>query len=98
MRLQERDYSILQEIERWRFCLSRHIKCLAAFSGQRACDRRLKLLIEAGYIQHKKILYGIPSLYYLTHKGKVLIHANKRQDKIKIEQITHDITVLDTVI
>ena len=96
--LVERDYRILGEIERWRFCLGRHIKLLASFEGQRACDRRLKALIDAGYIDRKKILYGIPSIYFLTHKGKMLIGANKRQDKIRVERIPHDIAVIETAI
>ena len=96
--LTDRDYKIMREIERFRFCLSRHIKSLAGFEGQRACDRRLKLLIEAGYINRKKVLYGVPSVYYLTHKGKMLIGANKRQDKIRVEKIPHDIAVVDTAI
>lgn len=96
--LKQRDYRIMKDLERFRFCLSRHIKLLAEFSGQRACDRRIKLLIEAGYIDRKKVLYGIPSLYYLTHKGKMLIGANKRQDKIRVDKIAHDVTVIDTVV
>jgi hypothetical protein len=44
------------------------------------------------------ILYGVPGLYYLTYKGKMLIGASKRQDKIRVERISHDIAVLDTVI
>ena len=98
MVLVERDYRILGEIERFRFCLSRQIKLLAGFDGQRACDRRLKMLIEAGYINRKKVLYGIPSSYFLTHKGKMLIGANKRQEKIRVEKIPHDIAVVDTAI
>jgi len=88
----------MKDIERFRFCLSRHIKMLAEFEGQRACDRRLKILIEAGYIDRKKVLYGVPSVYYLTHKGKMLIGANKRQDKIRVEKIPHDIAVVETAI
>jgi len=98
MVLVERDYKILRDIERFRFCLSRHIKLLARFEGQRACDRRLKILIEAGYVDRKKVLYGVPSVYYLTHKGKMLIGANKRQDKIRVEKIPHDIAVVETAI
>ena len=98
MVLVDRDYRILRDIERFRFCLSRHIRLLAGFEGQRACDRRLKALIEAGYIDRKKILYGVPSVYFLTHKGKMLIGANKRQDKIRVERINHDSVVIDTAI
>jgi len=96
--LVDRDYRILKDIERFRFVLSRHIKLLAGFEGQRACDRRLKALIETGYIDRKKVLYGVPSVYYLTHKGKMLIGANKRQDKIRVEKIPHDIAVVETAI
>jgi hypothetical protein len=98
MILAERDYKIMREIERWRYCLSRHIRILGGFDGQRACDRRLKVLIEAGYIGRKKILYGVPSVYYLTYKGKIIIAASKNQDKIRVEKILHDIAVLDTAI
>jgi hypothetical protein len=98
MVLVDRDYRIIKDIERFRFCLSRQIKILAGFDGQRACDRRIKALIEAGYINRKKVLYGVPSIYFLTHKGKMLIGANKRQDKIRSERINHDISVVDTAI
>lgn len=98
MRLLDRDYKILREINRWRYTLSRHIKVLADFTGQRVCDRRLKLLIEEGYIDRKKILYGVPSVYLLTNKGKRLIGVDVRQEKIRVERIHHDIAVIDTAI
>lgn len=98
MRVVERDKLILREVERWRVCGSRHIKFLAGFSGQRATDRRLKILIEAGYLERKKFLYGVPSIYFVTSQGKKLIQSNVRPEKVKIEQIVHDMTVLDTAI
>ena len=98
MVLVDRDYVVMREIERWRFCLSRHIRILAGFSGGRACDRRLKILVDAGYIEWKMVLYGVPRYYYLSRKGKNLIGTNARQDKIRVEKISHDIAVLDTVI
>ncbi len=98
MRLTERDELILREVDRWRVCGSRHIRFLAGFSGQRATDRRLKILIEAGYLERKKFLYGVPSIYFLTAKGKSLIQAGTRLEKVKVEQIVHDMTVLDTAI
>jgi len=42
MRLVDRDKKIIKEIDRWRVCQGRHIKELAGFDGQRACDRRLR--------------------------------------------------------
>jgi len=71
---------------------------LAGFGGLRATDRRLKTLIEGGFLNRKKYLYAVPYLYTLTHKGRVLLGVNKREDKIRIERIAHDIYVLDTVI
>ena len=55
-RLVDRDIDIFREIERWRVVTGKHIGVLADFSGQRSCDRRLKKLIEAGYLERKKIL------------------------------------------
>lgn len=98
MRVTERDELILREVDRWRACGSKHIRWLANFSGQRATDRRLKILIEAGYLERKKFLYGVPSIYFLTAKGKSLIHVGTGTEKVKIEQIAHDRTVLDTAI
>ena len=98
MRVEERDKLILREVERWRVCGSRHVRFLAGFSGQRATDRRLKILIEAGYLERKRFLYGVPSIYFVTSMGKKLIQSNARPEKVKIEQIVHDMTVLDTAI
>ncbi|MCM1132386.1 MAG: hypothetical protein NC340_02835 [Ruminococcus flavefaciens] len=98
MRVTERDELILREIDRWRACGSRHIRFLAGFSGQRATDRRLKILTEAEYIERRKYLYGVPSIYFLTAKGKSLIQVGTGTEKVKIEQIVHDRTVLDTAI
>ena len=98
MRITERDILILREIDRWRACGGRHIRFLAGFSGQRATDRRLKVLIDSEYIERKKYLYGVPSVYFLTAKGKALIQGTARPEKVKVEQLVHDMTVLDTAI
>lgn len=95
IKLVERDYEILRMIYRFRFCLSRHILYLTSFNGARACDRRLKLLVDSGYLKRKKILYGIPYLYYLSTNGMRLIHVNVKKENIRIDQIHHDIAILD---
>lgn len=97
-RLVERDYIIFQEVARWRVITGKQICTLAGFSGQRACDRRLKKLIEAGFLTRQRIIYGIPGIYSLTRTAKVLIGASERAEKIRLEQISHDITVLNTAI
>jgi len=98
LELQDRDLDILKLVYRFRFCLGRHIRVLSGFSGARACDRRLKLLVEAGYLERKKYLYGVPYLYTLSHKGRMLIGVNKRADVLRLERIMHDVYVLDAVI
>ena len=98
MRLVDRDYKVMYEIGRWKFMLGRHIMGLCGFPSASSCDKRLKILIEAGYINRKKYLYGIPSLYTLTHKGKMLVGYNKKIDNIRIDKINHDIHVLDTAV
>jgi len=98
MIITDRDMEILRLVYRFKFCLGRHIKTLVEFTGARASDRRLKALVEAGYLARRKYLYGVPYLYTVAHKGRILIGANKRENKIRLEQITHDIYVLDSVI
>ena len=55
-------------------------------------------MIEAGYLERRKYLYGVPSIYFLTAKGKSLIQVGTGTERVKIEQIVHDRTVLDTAI
>jgi len=98
MIITDRDMEILRLVYRFKFCLGRHVGALMGFTGARASDRRLKALVEAGYLARRKYLYGVPYLYTVAHKGRILIGANKRENKIRLEQITHDIIVLDTVI
>lgn len=98
IQLTNRDTVIMQEISRWRFLLSRQIKHLAGFSGQRACDRRLAKLIDANFIERRKYLYGVPSLYFVTRKASKLFNLDFYTEHIRIEQITHDIATIDTAI
>jgi hypothetical protein len=98
MVLTDRDSDILRLVFKFRFCLGRHIKDLCGFNGSRATDRRLKALIDGGYLERKKYLYGMPYLYTLTHKGRMFLGVNKRADTIRVDRITHDIKIIDTVI
>jgi len=94
----KRDRRIIREIDRWRVCQGRHIRELVGFSGQRACDRRLRKLVQSGYIGREKILYGVAGIYRVTSKGARLEGLGNSKSKIRIEQIRHDIAVLDTAI
>ena len=55
-------------------------------------------MIEAGLLERRKYIFGIPYLYTVSHKGRNLLGVNKRADTIRLDRITHDIYVLDTVI
>lgn len=97
-RLTKRDYLVFQEVNRWRVITGKQICILASFSSTRTCDRRLKKLIEAKFLTRQKIIYGIPSIYSLTHRAKILIGLPARTEKVRLEQISHDITVLNVAI
>lgn len=86
---------MLKEIYRFRFLLSRHIKVLGDFSSQRTTDRRLRILEQNGYIERRKIAYGVPSIITLTCKGCSSIGVSKKKTNIKLNQLDHDILVLD---
>lgn len=98
IRVVARDYIILKEIFRWRITTGKHIRQLAGFTGQRACDRRLAKLITAGFLERRKILYGFPSLYGITTKGKKLLGVSIKKEQIRVEQIPHDLAVLDAAV
>jgi hypothetical protein len=98
MKLIERDMKIFREVERWRMCLGRHIRYLADFSSRRTCDNRLKMLLSENFLNRRIIIYGVPSVYTLTQKSKALIYASKRAEQVRLDQIIHDITVLDIAI
>jgi len=71
---------------------------LCKFTGERASDRRLRALIDAGYLKREKYLYGIPYMYTLSHKGRILLGVNKREDRIRVDRITHDIYILEAIV
>ena len=96
--LMERDKRIFKEIDRWRVVQGRHIKELVGFEGQRACDRRLRKLIESGYIERKKYLYGVAGVYSNMSMATKKMLPRSVYCKVRLEQIMHDIAVLDTAI
>ncbi|GHU83400.1 hypothetical protein AGMMS50284_6880 [Clostridia bacterium] len=98
IQLVDRDYKILNEITRFHFCLGRQLKILAGFDGSRACDRRLKKLVDAGYIERKYLVFGIPGLYFATPKAKPVFSLEYTTSNVRIEHVVHDIAVIDTAI
>lgn len=93
--LQERDIQLLREVSRWRYLLGRHVVSMCDFPSQSTANRRLRALIEGKYLDRQRVLYGFPALYTVTHKGRVLIGANKRTDKVNLALIPHNVAVLD---
>ena len=98
MVLNDRDMLILRNIFRWRVVLGRHIKELSGFSGERACERRLKILFDNKLIERQKYLYGVSYVYSLTHKARVLLGLNPNKTRVRLDEMRHDILVLDVVI
>lgn len=96
--LQDRDIQILQQITKYRFLLSRQIKILCNFSGQRTCDRRTKKLADNGLLEKKHFLYGVPALYMTTEKAKRICDLRYITKSIRIEHIIHDVLAIDTAI
>ena len=97
MRLTERDYLVMRLLTNFNFLLGRQIKILF-FDGTRACDRRLKILYENKFLNKKKLLVGIPHLYFLSEGGIKALGIKKRPNKIRVDRIVHDIAVIDTLI
>jgi len=60
----------------------------------------LRKLIEAGYIRREKILYGVAGIYSNTIRATRVVEGRLAgvNRKIRVEQIMHDIAVLDTAI
>jgi len=97
--LVERDKKIIREIDRWRVIQGRHIRELCGFSGQRACDRRLRKLIEVGYIKREKILYGVAGIYKNTARANKIMEKRVDANRgVRADQMMHDIAVVDTAI
>lgn len=96
--LNDKDVDILKEVFRWRFLLSRHVKVFCNFGSTRNCDRRLKKLVDEKYLKRTKVYYGVPYIYYLTHKSKKILNLSLKSQNINTNRLIHDIHVLDTVV
>jgi hypothetical protein len=96
--LQDRDVRIMKLIYKFKFLLGRQIRMLAGFAGESTCDARLSKLIKNEYLNRKKILYGVPSLYYLGRRAKEIPEVKYYQFKVSPSELHHDIAVIDTAI
>ena len=98
MILNDRDRLIVWTVARLRLSLGRHIRALCGFTGERACDRRLRLLLNEGYLKRERMIYGVAGIYTVTAKGKREFDLSLSIGTPKLDQIKHDIAVADTVI
>ncbi len=93
--LTDRDKFIITEISRFRGCLGKQIIKIANFTSRRSCDQRLKKLIDNGYIERKRYVYGIAGVYRITNKAKSEIGVDLPVSNIRLEQLEHDLLVVD---
>lgn len=98
IKIVERDYKIFEQITKWRFLLSRQIRVLCNFPSVRTVDRRLAILIEAGYLKREYVLFGLPPLYFVTPKAKEIFNLDYITSNARVGLINHQINVVDTAI
>lgn len=96
MMLVSRDLRILGEVERWRFCLARQIMAFTDFQSKSALYRRLKLLVDNGYLKRKRYLYGLPALYNITSRGYKALAMPVKNVNVSVGIIEHELAVVDT--
>lgn len=64
----------------------------------RSCDRRIKVLIDEGYLTRQRYIYGVAGLLAITEKARVDFDIGLPVSEPRLDQIIHDIAVTDTVI
>lgn len=96
LKLVNRDLKILKEVERWRFSLSRQIFEFTAFSSKSSFYRRLKLLVDHGYLVKKRYLYGIPAIYTVTSLAYKVLGMSTKNNKVSVGVIEHELAVVDS--
>jgi len=96
--LTDRDMLVFREISRFHFLLARHIRFLAGFQSLRVCERRLTKLCKFTYLEKRHILVGIAPMYFLGKNAKKFSQLKYYTDKQRLDEIDHDIAVIDSVI
>jgi hypothetical protein len=100
MVLTERDRKILIEMLRWRFLLARQIKVIGVFNSNQSLYRRLRKLLDFGYIRRIYYLYGVPAIYTATTRGikTASLDICLSPAAVNPAQIRHDAAVIDTAL
>lgn len=93
--LTNRDELVLRELSRFRGCLGNQIKVFGSFSNVRPMNRRLKKLIDNGYLERKRHVYGIAGVYRITNKAKKQLGIYLPISEIRLDQLEHDLLIVD---
>lgn len=96
--LMPRDIAILKAVSKYKFCLGRQIRLIGGFSGEAACDRRLKKLIDYGFLERKRVLYGLPGIYFLGSKSRNIPEVKYYKYSLNAGELNHDLSVVDTML
>jgi hypothetical protein len=76
----------------------RQVRILCNFTGTRACDNRLKKLIDNGYLERRRYIYGVAGLLNITNRAKKTFDIPLPIIEPRLDQIEHDIAVVDAAI
>ena len=98
MIINDRDKQIIAEVSRWQGMLGRHVRLLCGFTNIHTSDRRLKKLIDGGYLMRKRYIYGVAGILSITPKAQRDFDIYLPIGEQRLDQIEHDIAVVDTVI
>lgn len=103
MRVVERDRIIMREIARNGYMTGKQIMLIAGFGGTRATDRRLKKLMDQGWLNRDKKLYGLCGLYTVTAEGMEYFGLNEllrttNIESINLNEIEHNLAAIDSQI
>lgn len=96
LKLVSRDLEILREVERWRYCLSRQIFEFTTFNSKSAFYRRLKLLVDHGYLNKKRYLYGLPAIYTVTPLTYKVLAIPSKNNNVSVGILEHELAVIDS--
>lgn len=68
MRITKRDIEIMRFINEFGFCITPHLERRFAIRNWRVYQL-MKRLVDAGFVQQRRIFHGQPNVYYLTNEG-----------------------------
>lgn len=98
MQLTERDYKIVNWIDSHGYVIAQQVFMYFQLNPKRGY-RRLRLLVENGYLQHKRILFGQPGVYLATLQGIALIADDPERPhgiaQVRAATLKHSLLLVD---